>query len=75
MLKTVDWNGGEATPAGIANGYLRRVIAGARGRAKGTKAKIATSCGDAFVTNIVLASCPRKASDPEWKSTRGNVRK
>ncbi|MGG1189784.1 hypothetical protein ABHM95_01145, partial [Solibacillus isronensis] len=28
----------------------------------GTKAKSATSCGNAFVTNIVLASCPRKAS-------------
>ncbi|OBW60116.1 hypothetical protein A9986_02755 [Solibacillus silvestris] len=54
----IDWNEGEATPAGTA-----------RGRAIGTKAKNATSCGNAFVTNIVLASGPRKASDPEWKST------
>ena len=33
----------------------------ARGRAQGTKAKNATSCGNVFVTNIVLASCPQES--------------
>ncbi|MGY3190101.1 hypothetical protein [Lysinibacillus sp. TE18511] len=40
----VDWSGGWATPWGIAN--------------RGTKAKIITSCDNAFVTNIVLPRDP-----------------
>ena len=39
-IQEVDWNGGEATPAGTARGRDYR-----------------------------LEPCPRKASDPEWKST------
>ncbi|MGE7916145.1 hypothetical protein [Lysinibacillus xylanilyticus] len=40
----VDWSGDWATPWGSAN--------------RGTKAKIITSCDNAFVTNIVLARDP-----------------
>ena len=53
--KLVDWNGGEASVRadGFAFRYKLRFL-----REQGTKAKIATSCGNAFVTNIMLASDP-----------------
>ena len=40
----VDWSGASVTPWGLA--------------CKGTKAKIVTSCDDAFVTNVMLARDP-----------------
>lgn len=40
----------------------------------GSKAKNTTSFGNAFVTNLVLASCSGEAFDPEWKSTSCQVK-
>ena len=60
--KLVDWSGsGESVAVGCAFRYRAKLPTGtARAEApglsdKGIKAKSATSCGNAFMTNIVLA--------------------